>query len=112
MLGSPSVVPLVVELVVLIKIVALIVVSEFGAGVDVEVLVVVVVVVVSGVVSVAEHEAIWFGSPTQAEGEGALQLRDLNFFPHEQVGSQSDHSPHEAHTPTPAVGKILWAVAS
>ena len=46
-----------------------------------------------------EHAAVSVGSPSQAAVEGALlQLRNLNFFPQEQVGSHSDHSPHSDQT--------------
>ena len=44
-----------------------------------------------------EHGAVSVGLPTQGLVEG--QLRNRNFFPHEQDGSHSDQSPHSAQTP-------------
>ena len=44
-----------------------------------------------------EHGAVSVGLPMQGLVEG--QLRNRNFFPQEQDGSHSDHSPHLAQTP-------------
>ena len=42
-----------------------------------------------------EHGAVSVGLPSQGSVEG--QLRNRNFFPQEQDGSHSDHSPHSDH---------------
>ena len=79
--------------------------------------------VVLAVIVVVEQDVVSKASPSQAEGEGALQLRILNLTPQEHSGLQADHSPQSDQTPKPGhntdeewgittISEFVWSSSS